>query len=196
MINDNPIIIPEDHKTNIDKYGNLNLNGLNIHIAGAVGDVIVAEFMKTITAEEKDAIISKLKEEVFETRHVYDSNNNPIDKVFFKTEQKVQSGSSCWSRTETIETPVYKIAQDKIREVMSDEIIKQVKEITETDEFLERCNGIANEIIDSAIDNWKESLKKRVYERLVGNVLDGMPHYDNISLRTIINEEIDNRVKY
>ena len=68
-----------------------------------------------------------------------------------------------------------------------------MKEIFE--KIQEKIEEIANELVDYSINGYKEDMKNRVRERLVGNIMNDSPNYSGISLLEIINHEIDKRMR-
>ena len=53
---------------------------------------------------------------------------------------------------------------------------------------------IANELIEYSINGYKEDMKNRIRERLVGNIMDSTPHYCGVSLQTLIDDAITRRL--
>ena len=71
---------------------------------------------------------------------------------------------------------------------------EKVEEIIATDDYKQKVEEIANELIDYSINGYKEDMKNRIRERLVGNVMDTMSSYGGVNLMYIINDAIDQRL--
>lgn len=61
-------------------------------------------------------------------------------------------------------------------------------------DYQNKIDEIANELVDYSIDGYKEDMKERIRERLIGNIMDESAHYCGVSLLSIINGEIDKRI--
>ena len=60
--------------------------------------------------------------------------------------------------------------------------------------YQKKIDEIANELVDYSINGYKDDMKARIRERLIGNVMDESPKYCGQSLLALINEEIDKRM--
>ena len=70
----------------------------------------------------------------------------------------------------------------------------KVEEIIASTDYKKKIEDLANEIVDFSINGYKEAMKNRIVERMVGNVLDAQPYFSGQSLVQIINEVIDSRL--
>ena len=75
-----------------------------------------------------------------------------------------------------------------------EELSKKVEEIIESTDYQKKIDEIANELVDYSINGYKEDMKNRIRERLVGNVMESAPYYCGVSLHDIINQAIDRRL--
>lgn len=167
---------------------NLNLNGLEVKLAAALGDVLIGEYYKKLTDDDKKLIFDKIDDELFS--HSIFSNSSE-DNKYFKTSTEV---TGYYGRKEIADTPLYAYIKKKIQDVLCEDIEKKINEIIISDEYKNQVDSIANEIVDYATEGYKKDLKDRIRERLVDNVIATEPCYNKMPLKTIIHECINERL--
>jgi uncharacterized protein with ATP-grasp and redox domains len=101
-----------------------------------------------------------------------------------------------WGNYKTNDLTIGELIKVQFNNRIKEELTKKVEEIIATDDYKEKIEEIANELVDYSINGYKEDMKNRIRERLVGNVMDTAPYYGGISLHSIINEIIDQRIHY
>ena len=79
---------------------------------------------------------------------------------------------------------------------IKEELTKKVEEIIATDDYKEKIEQIANELVDYSINGYKEDMKNRIRQQLVGNIMDAQPQYCGISLVELIRNEVNNIIHY
>lgn len=170
--------------------GNLNMLGMQIKISDIIGDKIVDQFMATMTAEQIDAITKVLFDEVFESVmkkewHENTGNYTEIQSIKFKTE-KEKSNSYSWGSHEY--TPIYNRAKSTIMTKYAEIIENKVIEYLESDEYKAKADQIAKDIINYAIEGYKEDIIQGIRNRLVLPAL--CPNPENTDLKQVIQNEI------
>ena len=164
--------------------GSINIGDLQIKMAGAIGDIIVAEYMKTITEEEKQLIFDYLHDMMF--------TKNYEDKTVFKIRTEVKSGYG--NRTEIVDTDLVKYIKRESQNVLHDLIKNRIDEIIKSEEYIKHVDEIAEELIEYALEGYKTDIKNAIRQNLVNNVLKQDPTYGGMSIRQIIQEEMDRRI--
>lgn len=161
-----------------DDKKTVNTMGINIDIASIIGTQIAEQWLGSLDEEHMEVMINFLTDEYFEVKK-YDWQD-----IKLKT-AKVQYGK---------QYPIDMVKQ-VFGEKTKEALINRVDEIIQSKNYKEEIDKIANELIDYAINGYKEDLKKELRQRLVNNVLAPTPEYGNESLITIINKIIDYRFK-
>ena len=99
-----------------------------------------------------------------------------------------------WGDYKEKEIPIGELIKNQFNERIKDSLLKKVEEIIASTNYQNKINEIANELVDYSINGYKEDLKNRIRERMVGNIMDESPKYCGQSLLDIINYEIDKRM--
>lgn len=161
--------------------GVLSTLGVDIKISDIIGEKLVNQWIARLSEDDMNVIFKAIDDEVFE-------NQLYSDRLTFKTRVLVDDR---WS-TKYEDSPIWKIAKQKITASISEDIAKRVDAIIASEEYQKRASDIANEIVEYATEGYKDDLKKRIYERLVLNTTESMPQYCGQDLRSIIRDEIQN----
>jgi len=160
--------------------GMLSTLGVDIKISDIIGEKLVNQWIARLSEEDMNVIFKAIDDEVFE-KTLYE------DSITLKTRTLVDDR---WSTTKYEDTPIWKIAKQKITASISEDIAKRVDAIIDSEQYQKRASDIANEIVEYATNGYKDDLKKRVYERLVVNTTEYMPQFYGQDLRSIIRDEI------
>lgn len=158
--------------------------GLDIDLSVLVGQKVVDEYIKSLSEEDIKIVYDAIDKDLF----TYTYN----DKKEFKKTYEVKG----YYNSKYEETPLYMEVKKKYQEKFSDLLIDKIDKLLDTDKYKKRIQDVSEEIIEYAIEGYKEDLKKRIRERLVDNVIGDEISYNNQSLRFIINEEINKRINY
>ena len=138
-------------------------------------------------------IIEHISSDLFETvkTHNWETGEfNVTNKVRVQREEKgYYSGTKYVTDEYAIGNLIKKLFNQRIKE----ELTKKVEEIIASADYQSKIDDIANELVEYSINGYKEDMKARIRERLVNNVVDPSPYYGGINLRSIINQEINNR---
>ena len=110
------------------------------------------------------------------------------DTLMVKTRTKNQ-----WGEYKEKEIPIGELIKNNFNNRIKEELKNKVEEIIASTDYQDKIEEIANDLVDYSINGYKEDMKQRIRERLVGNVMDEIPNYAGISLWTIINQAIDLR---
>ena len=101
-----------------------------------------------------------------------------------------------WGNYKTKDLTIGELIKKRFNERISEELTKKVEEIIATTDYQEKIEQIANELVDYSVNGYKEDMKNRIRERLVGNVMETTPYYNGVDLRYLIQEEINKRLQY
>lgn len=172
----------------VDGNGKVNMNGLNINIADIVGEKIVNQWMASLSQEDMQLFFNAINELAFTTGKKFIDDEYKEIKLVRKTQENKDYS---WRKEE--DTPLWKYAQSEFQARFRGVISEEIERILNTDEYKAKATAIANEIIEYAINGYKEDMCGRIRERLVGNVTEATPYYGGYSLLGIINQEIDRR---
>ena len=122
----------------------------------------------------------------------YDTNQYDTKMVAYVKEREKDN----WGNYKTNQLTIGELIKDQFNNRIREVLTKKVEEIIATSDYQEKIEQIANELVDYSVNGYKEDMKNRIRERLVGNVMDATPYYGGVDLRCLINEEIDKRINY
>ena len=184
-----------NNQINVDNQGNLNMLGMQLKISDIIGDKIVDQFMATISPEQMESITRVLFNEVFRK---YDKNEYDADSQEYKKiectefKSKTEQPKSWGSGYETVESPIYSRSKSTLMTKYSDMISEKVVEYLDSDEYKNKASEIAKDIVNYAIEGYKEDIIKGVRERLVLPVI--YPNYDKNNIDTTIREAVSKEI--
>lgn len=176
--------------------GKLDVMGINIDISQVLGQKIIDQYIAQLTEDDMKTIMDFISQDFFikKSQQVFNYDTNKYDTkmiAYVKEREKNQ-----WGSYKTNEMTIGELIKQQFNKRISEELTKKVEEIIATSDYQEKIEQIANELINYSINGYKEDMKNRIRERLVGNVMDATPYYDGIDLKYLINEEIDKRIRY
>jgi hypothetical protein len=176
--------------------GKMDVMGINIDISQVLGQKIVDQYMAQLTEENMNTIMDFISQDFFVKNHQnvfnYDTNQYDTKMVAYVKEREKNQ----WGNYKTNDMTIGELIQKQFNNRIREELTKKVEEIIATSDYQEKIEQIANELVDYSINGYKEDMKNRIRERLVGNVMDATPYYGGVSLQYIINEEIEKRMRY
>lgn len=167
------------------KNGEMNVMGINIDISQVLGDKIIDQYLTQLKEEDMETIMSYITSDLFTKEYYYNDNS-----VKLKVKERVKDQ---WGNYKNKEIPIGELIKNHFNDRIKEELKKKVEEIIASTDYQERIESIANELVEYSINGYKEDMKDRIRERLVGNVLDAEPRYYGASLYEIINKIIDER---
>lgn len=176
--------------------GKIDVMGINVDISQVLGEKIIDQYIAQLTEEDITTIMDYISQDflVKKEQNVfnYDANRYDTKMVTHVKESEKDNWGNYKGKQRTIGELIKQQFNDRIKE----ELTKKVEEIITTSDYQEKIEQIANELVDYSIDGYKEDMKARIRERLVGNVLDEQSYYGGVSLLSLINSEIDRRLHY
>lgn len=164
------------------KDGKVDVMGINIDISQVLGQKIVDQYIAQLKDEDIKTLMEYISEDLFTS--TYD------DKLVIKRREKDQ-----WGSYREKEIPIGELIKNQFNSRIKEELSKKVEDIIASTDYQKKIEEIANELVDYSINGYKEDMKNRVRERLIGNVMDESPQYCGIPLTVLINQEIDKRIR-
>lgn len=177
---------------NIGNASKVNVMGIDINITQVLGEKIIDQYLAQLSEEDMQKIVNYISADLWDihSRYDYDLQKN-VQQKFIKEPEKDYWGHPK-SGSYTIGTEIKKHFNQRIGEALK----VKVAEVVESADYQQKIEEIANELVEYSIDGYKEDMKARVRERLVGNVMDAAPSYSEVSLHKIVNDIIDSRLNY
>lgn len=170
--------------------GKVEVMGINIDISQVLGQKIVDQYMAQLSDENVQKILSYISSDLFCETSVFNYETGKYVKNLTVKERNKDRLGNCGDK----EIPIGELIKNQFNERIKEELKKKVEEIIASTDYQNKINEIANELVDYSINGYKEDMKARIRERLVGNVMDESAQYCGISLFSIINQEIDKRI--
>lgn len=176
--------------------GKIDVMGINIDISQVLGQKIVDQYMAQLTKEDMQTVLDYISQDFFVKKNQsifnYDTNKYDYKMVACVKEREKDS----WGNYKTKDLTIGELIKKRFNERISEELTKKVEEIIATTDYQEKIEQIANELVDYSVNGYKEDMKNRIRERLVGNVMETTPYYNGVDLRYLIQEEINKRLQY
>ena len=176
--------------------GKIDVMGINIDISQVLGQKIVDQYIAQLTEEDMQAVMDFISQDFFVKKKQpvfnYDTQQYDSKMVAYVKEREKDH----WGNYKDRNLTIGELIQIQFNNRIKEELTKKVEEIIATSDYQEKIEQIANELVDYSINGYKEDMKARIRERLVGNVMDATPYYDGESLLTLINSEINKRLQY
>ena len=151
--------------------------GVNLDISTVLSGEIVKRFMAQITPEQMQNILDDISKDAFNKK--YDGS----------LEIKMKEERYGFHR-DTLGS----IVKEKFDEQVKEDLMKECLKIVETKEYKDKIHAWAEEMVDYCTEGYKEDLKRGLYNKLVGSVVDpsnlSMQCFNSSDLRSIIQEEI------
>lgn len=177
---------------NIINDGKVNVMGIDINISQVLGQKIVDQYIAQLSEEQMQSIIDYVSQDLFTKTSYFNYETNKYDdKIKIKEREK-----NHWGGYDTKEIPIGELIRNHFNERIKDELKNKVEEIIATTDYKQKVEEIANELIEYSVNGYKEDMKDRIRTRLVGNIINAEPIYCGTSLTDIINNVIDQRMKY
>ena len=174
--------------------GKMDMMGINIDISQILGQKIIDQYIAQLTEEDMAAIMDFISADflVKKQQQVFD-----YDTAKYNTETVVnvkEREKDHWGNYKSRDLTIGELIKQQFNTRIKEELTKKVEEIIATADYKEKIEQIANELVDYSVNGYKEDMKNRIRERLVGNIMDASPCYGGIDLLTLINSEIDKRM--
>lgn len=173
--------------------GKMDVMGINIDISQILGQKIVDQYIAQLTEDDMNTIMDFISKDflVKKNQSVFNYDTNKYDEKMVVTIK--ESEKDYWGNPKTSQLTIGEIIRKQFNERIKEELAKKVEEIIATTDYQEKIEEIANELVDYSVNGYKEDMKNRIRERLVGNVMDASPYYSGVSLHYLIEEAINRR---
>ena len=172
--------------------GKMDVMGINIDISQVLGEKIVDQYMAQLSEDKMRELMDYISSDLFTTTSYYDwDKREDVVKMVVKQRTKDK-----WGNYQDKEIPIGELVKRKFNERINEELQKKVEDIVASTDYQQKIEEIANELVDYSINGYKEDMKNRIRERLVGNVMDADPHYGGMSLQSIVHSILDERLRY
>lgn len=176
--------------------GKMDVMGINIDISQVLGQKIVDQYMARLTEEDMQTILDYISQDFFVKKNQsifnYDTAQYDTKMVAYVKEREKDQ----WGNYKTRDLTIGELIKNQFNNRIREELTKKVEEIIATSDYQEKIEQIANELVDYSINGYKEDMKNRIRERLVGNIMDAAPCYGGVDLRYIIQDEINKMIHY
>ena len=171
--------------------GKIDVMGINIDISQVLGQKIVDQYIAQLSDENINEIMSYISSDLFTESFAYNvKTGESVKKLIVKQRTKDQ-----WGSYREKEIPIGELIKNLFNERIKEELSKKVEEIIASTDYKNKIDEIANELVDYSINGYKEDMKERIRERMIGNIMDESPKYCGVPLLAIINQEIDKRYR-
>ena len=176
------------------KDGKMDVMGINIDISQVLGEKIVDQYMAQLTDEDMRVIMDFVSASFFvkKEERVFNYDTGMYDsKMVVRVQEREKD---YYGNYKTRDLTLGEHIRNKFNERIREELTKKVEEIIATTDYKEKIEQIANELIEYSVNGYKEDMKRRIQERLVGNVMDAMPSYGGYTLSDMIQIELNKRL--
>lgn len=174
--------------------GKIDVMGINIDISQVLGQKIVDQYIAQLTEEDMQAVLDFISQDFFVKKKCdvfnYDTQKYDTKMVAYVKEREKDQ----WGRYKDNNLTIGELIKNQFNNRIKEELTKKVEEIVATSDYQEKIEQIANELVDYSVNGYKEDMKNRIRERLVGNIMDASPYYGGIDLRYIIQEEVNRMI--
>ena len=171
-----------------ENEGTMNFQGMEIKLSDIIGDRLVTQYMAQLKDEDLQIVFNKINSMIFKTYKEGDKEYKEL-----KEQYKADTG---WGHSEYKETPLWKYIQQQYEKTFIEKIKEEINRRFQEEDFIKKVNEAADQIVEYAVEGYKQDMIARIRERLVGNVLNPGITYGSESLIGIINGEIDKRLHY
>lgn len=170
--------------------GKVEVMGINIDISQVLGQKIIDQYMAQLSEENIKELLSYISSDLFSETSIFNYENGK----YIKTLKVKEREKDQWGSYREKEIPIGELIKNHFNERIKEELKKKVEEIIASTDYQNKINEIANELVDYSINGYKDDMKERIRERLIGNVMNESASYSGIPLLAIINQEIDKRL--
>ena len=170
--------------------GKTKVMGIDVDISSILGEKIVDQYLAQLKPEDMETILKYIESDLFILApHAYLGDGTYGPKLLVKQREKDH-----WGNYRDKEIPIGELIKNHFNERIKEELKNKVEEIIASIDYQKKIEELANELVDFSINGYKEAMKNRIVERMVGNVMDAQPYFSGQSLIQIINQVIDSRL--
>lgn len=165
--------------------GKVEVMGINIDISQVLGQKIVDQYIAQLDEQHINELMDYISSDLFKTTSYYDwEKKEQVSKMIIK--ERTKDG---WGSYREKEIPIGELIKNRFNERIQEELLKRVEEIVASTDYKEKIDKIANEIIDYSIEGYKQDMKYRILDRLIGNT-------STVPLVDIVRAEVDKAMYY
>ena len=172
----------------------MNILGMEFSVSDILGKTIIEQWKNQLTEEDMKKIYDGIDSLVYQmkTESRYDPEKERYEEIKFKEIAIEQVTKDRWGSETRSVTPIFTVAEKHLKEIMANDILTKLDEITQSDKYKKRIEELANNILDELIDNYKERLIDNFMHKFIGDTITPNPYYyGGIDLRTIVQEQIN-----
>lgn len=165
--------------------GKVEVMGINIDISQVLGQKIVDQYIAQLDEQRINELMDYISSDLFKTTSYYDwEKKEQVSKMVIKKREK-----DGWGSYKEKEVPIGELIKNQFNERIKEELLKKVEEIVASTDYQKKIDEIANELVDYSINGYKQDMKCRILDRLIGNT-------SNVPLVDVIRTEIDKAMYY
>lgn len=179
-------------ETNNVKLNSGDTSSINITVEEFIGECLAKKFIDSLTEEQINSVMEYAYSDLFKTEKNYSNDPEETEKIVVKTENDLPRDR--WGDIDYKHPNLGYYTKEKFNEKFKELIVKKVDELISTDKYQEKATQIAEELVEYATYGYKEDLKERIRQRLVGNLVDTAPAYAGMGLIEIIRNEVNNMI--
>ena len=146
--------------------GKINAMGMELKLTEVLG----AELVEKYVAQLQPEVLKTLFEEV---TNYYFYTSTHSDKVELK--------KTTYNGYRDESTELWKLIRNKVTEKFCGEIEDKINEIIASQEYRDKVDRLAEDIVEYATEQYKQDMLDRIRERLVGNTINATPAYNGQS---------------
>lgn len=156
-----------------EEYGKSKVLGLDVQFSKMLGDVIVENYLKSISEGDMKLIEDYITKDLFE--EVRDWKSEDSEAKIKRVKDNWIDDSDRWDKSEV------KSVGGQIKEMFNERVKKdlqnKIEEIVKTQDYKDKIEMMAQDIVDYVVEGYKEDLKQSIREKMIGNVLDNHISY-------------------
>lgn len=177
-----------------NEYGQANMMGIELQFSKILGDVVVENYLKTISDEDMALITEYMTKDLFSMVHDFESEDPKAMKKVVKSDWSEPNSGGWGSRdVKSVGSEIKEMFNSRVK----DELKEKMTEIIKSKEYSEKIDMIANEVVDYCINGYKEDLKNSIREKLIGNIMSNDDcYYGGTKLNDAIRNAVDNYLNF
>jgi hypothetical protein len=164
----------------------INMMGMQVDLSSKLGEELSKILSCQFTEEEMEALLTYIKSDMFTTSKSF--NENEKDKVLVKQILKKSYYSD--DKYEPASPIVTYVAQEFHRRY-KDMIVAEVDKILASEEYVQRIEKIAQDLVDYVSEGYKEDLMNSVRARMCTLADPGMNNFAAANLKQTVQSEIN-----
>ena len=171
-------------------YGEGKVLGLEVQFSKMLGDVIIENYLKQLSEEDMKLIMDYISADLFEEVQDFKSDSKDAVKKRVKEDWTTHKAGSYSSYA----TETHKSVGSQIKELFNarvkEDLKQKIEEIVTTQDYKDKIDLMAQEIVDYATEGYKEDLKKSIREKMIGNIMDNNVSYGGQNLIDVVHSVV------